>query len=787
MAIFSGTMMDDILMGTMDDDVLWGGMGDDDLSGGAGNDRLEGGPGADDLDGGPGTMDVASYRNSDAGVKVDLSDSFVEDDDDPGPVFGGHADGDTLRGIEGLWGSDFSDKLLGNHTANYIFGFNGNDIIMGRRGGDLLRGQGGDDQLMGDGGDDTLYGDMGGDLLQGGSGNDLLRGGEGVDVLEGGMGDDVLEGGPDGDELSGGYESLNDDGTLKNGGSDTAAYTMSPEAVTVDLRYPADPTKQAPMGGDALGDMLDGIENLRGSMYDDVLIGDGGKNKLFGNMGNDMLKGMGNADTLHGGKGMDTLYGGEGNDTLKGEMGDDALKGEGGSDTLVGGPGADKLFGGEFDAETMKAGADDVEAGGMTVEVVDDRKVLMVTGDTADYTMSDAGVHISLTPDDHDEDRSTPNNIVGTGGHAEGDILVAIENLTGSAHTDMLEGNAVANILKGGDGDDWDNAATPAVTEGGLFGGKGNDTLDGGDGMDLLEGGDGIDDLWGGAGDDLIKGGAGSDFTYRPFDATRATPDDASTAGYVDENEDTSANDGDIILILGDDLKTYADLKDVPDGYTRGGLYGGPGDDTLMGGAGSDYMDGGSGSDTADYSGRSSTSVAVDLRLEGAQGTTPAQSVVMGTTTIDLGAAPTPRDPSAATGDVLRNIENVTGSSENDTIVGNNGANVITGGGTGITSNTAATGGDELWGAGGADTFVFTPDSDGNFQDRGTVIRDFSSREGDKIDLSAFNLSQQELINMLDQINAGVLDLANTGVSDLAGQFTVTVQGRDLDVDDFML
>ena len=108
MAIFPGTMMDDMLMGTMDDDVLWGGMGNDELSGGPGNDRLSGGPGADTLDGGPG-KDIASYTDSSAGVNIDLSFVFGEDQDVLRGVFGGHAEGDILTGIEVIWGSRFAD------------------------------------------------------------------------------------------------------------------------------------------------------------------------------------------------------------------------------------------------------------------------------------------------------------------------------------------------------------------------------------------------------------------------------------------------------------------------------------------------------------------------------------------------------------------------------------------------------------------------------------------------------------------------------------------------------
>ena len=58
--------------------------------------------------------------------------------------------------------------------------------------------------------------------------------------------------------------------------------------------------------------------------------------------------------------------------------------------------------------------------------------------DTASYAASDAGVRISL--------------MTGTasGGHATGDTLAQIENVTGSAFDDVLEGDGGANVLIGG-------------------------------------------------------------------------------------------------------------------------------------------------------------------------------------------------------------------------------------------------------------------------------------------------------------------------------------------------
>ena len=61
-----------------------------------------------------------------------------------------------------------------------------------------------------------------------------------------------------------------------------------------------------------------------------------------------------------------------------------------------------------------------------------------------------------------------------SGGHADGDILVNIENLIGSRFDDSLTGNALANVLSGGGGDDR------------LNGGAGHDTLTGGLGSDTF-------------------------------------------------------------------------------------------------------------------------------------------------------------------------------------------------------------------------------------------------------------------------------------------------------------
>ena len=72
---------------------------------------------------------------------------------------------------------------------------------------------------------------------------------------------------------------------------------------------------------------------------------------------------------------------------------------------------------------------------------------------------------------------------VGQLGTAEGDKLVSIENLTGSAHNDVLWGDDGINVLRGIAGNDYLNGYGGADT---LYGGDGNDILGGTDGNDIL-------------------------------------------------------------------------------------------------------------------------------------------------------------------------------------------------------------------------------------------------------------------------------------------------------------
>ena len=748
------------LTGSAFDDTLTGDAGNNVINGGAGNDVIIGGAGADQMDGGAGT-DTVSYANATAGVVLAFS---ATDQYGIGQQYTNHsaggisgdAAGDTYANFEVFVGSNFDDQVYGSSTTSmtYYLGagndvFDNNyyanvvDVVHGGDGNDTIWTGGGDDVLYGDAGNDTLYGEDGNDTLIGGAGADHLDGGNGIDtadysasgagvqvslatgqghggdaegdtlfsienlmgsafndtltgdaganVLNGGKGDDTLIGGAGADTLIGG------DGT------DTADYSASSAGVQVNLA-----TGQG-HGGDAEGDSLTNIENLTGSAFNDVLTGDAGANILNGGKGD---------DTLVGGAGADTLIGGDGNDTADyatsaagvqvnlatglGHGGDaegdklsgiENITGSAFNDTLIGDAGANILHAGAGDDVLVGSGGGDTMDGG--------------TGnDTADYSNSDTSVSVNLATG------------MGSGGYAQGDTLISIENVMGSAFNDMLTGDAGANILNGGKGDDTLIGGAGADT---LIGGDGNDTADysssaasivvnlalgsgqGGDAQgdtlisienvvgtafdDTLTGNAGSNNLYGGAGNDHFvasgggdhyDGGAGSDWVdYRPS-GVGVYVNLATGVGHFGFAEgDTYTSIENIHGSNFDDTLIGDDNANVI--YGGGGsdhIYGGGGNDMIYSGGGYDSIDGGAGIDTVSYS-DSWSYVVVNLETGVGQ-------------------------YGAASRDTIVNVENVVGSNYNDTLTGDAGANKLDGGAGNDVLHGGA-GNDILIGGSGAD------------------------------------------------------------------------------------
>ena len=219
------------------------------------------------------------------------------------------------------------------------------------------------------------------------AGDDFLDGRDGDDTLWGGSGNDTLKGGGGADASSG------------NEGIDTASYYELPEGVTALLGIGG-------AGGDAEGDTFQGIENLTGSIYADILWGDDGVNELMGMDGND-TQGLRGADSLDGGNGNDALYGMDGNDTLDGGAG---------ADTMLGGTGGDTYY--------VDNGADEV---------------IEVAGQGADQVQT--SVSYSLAPGSEVEMLGTTDRAATT----------AI-SLGGNEYANTISGNAGVNVIVGGAG-----------------------------------------------------------------------------------------------------------------------------------------------------------------------------------------------------------------------------------------------------------------------------------------------------------------------------------------------
>ncbi|WP_076342752.1 Calx-beta domain-containing protein [Brachymonas chironomi] len=499
-------------------------------------------------------------------------------------------------------------------------------------------------------------------ILIGNSGNNLLSGGQGSDFLYGQGGDDTLIGGY-GINHSG--QNLLDGGT----GQDTVDYSDSTSSVIADLT-----AMFAEIPEDHITERLISIERLIGSSYNDTLTGNTDDNTLRGGKGNDTLSGVAGNNVLYGEEGNDRLLSGVGTDLLDGADGidtadysnavravnvsltiagaqdtqgagtdtlvsiealagsrfddvltgnnlDNTLDGAEGNDTLVGNAGNDSLQGGAGN-DTLEGGmGDDLLDGGEGNDVINGGS----GSDTATYALAATGVTVDLS-------NSRAQDTVGSGT----DTLISIENLQGSQYDDILKGNANSNTLSGEDG---------------------NDILDGGGDNDLLFGGNGNDTLISGVGNDLLDGGWGNDT------ASYATAGKSVTVNLaLSDAQDTQGAGLDTLRqienLIGSDYDDIL-IGNEHDNIIQGGL----GNDIIMGGYGHDTIDGGDGIDTADYSDYSDM-MYISL-LE-------SSAYRMGSNYYfdyhDYGIS------------TLKNIENVRGTSHDDSITGNSYNNIIYGG-----------------------------------------------------------------------------------------------------------
>ena len=611
-------------------------------------------------------------------------------------------------------------------------------------------GTAGEDIAITGSGDDTLRGYGGNDYLDAGAGDDIVDGGAGDDHLDGGTGDDTMIGGAGNDLYL--VDSIHDLVVeLPDGGDDTVQAAVSHTlAANVERLVLVGAGARNGTGNDS-ANRIDGngyANTLRGLEGDDRLYGADGSDILIGDAGNDWLDGGAGRDRMTGGDGDDTyvvdwatdevveaadggidtvrslrsshtlaanvenlfvdksggsgtgnaldnhLFGAAGGNVLDGGLGNDTLDGGAGNDTLIGGKGADRLIGG--------AGADWASYAGATTAV----QVNLGTG-------------------------------LVSGGDAQGDTYDSIENLRGGNGGDALRGNALANVLDGGLGNDrlygmggndvliggagadrldggtgtdtvsylgsvgavtvdlGAQTATGGDADGDTLigfenaaGGLGDDTLLGNGGANRLFGDAGADHLDGGDGNDVIEGGAGADILIGGLGIDRLSYAHAAAGVTVDlgtgiatgsdaEGDSFSGFEGIDGSAFADRLTGDGNANRLSGGAADDILDGGDGNDTILGGLGRDAMTGGAGIDTLSYADATSTVV---VTLDGfAYGT-------------------------FASGDTFSGFENLTGGRANDVLYGDDQTNVIRGG-DGSDFIAGGGGNDRLYGDAGDDTF----------------------------------------------------------------------------------
>ena len=397
---YSGEDGDDSLVGGLEDDALGGGNNDDFVAGGGGNDNLDGGTGKNALYGGSG--DDGLY---DLGAQSTLDGGTGDDDI---TAYGGAS---SINGGAG-------DDVIRAFGDNGLF----LTVVAGGAGDDEITVRDGRFQIEAGAGDDTIFYSF--QSLRAGSSTYDMRGGAGDDIFHGGFSSESFELTDDdmatilgeaGDDFL--YASLGQDSFDGGAGEDGVSYEYFKNIVLVDL-------VTGDTAGAAKGDILENVENVIGTAFNDTLLGDGPVNYLVGGDGDDLISGGAGGDRLVGGAGVDTLdyadsdlgvtidlsrnrafsgdaqgdrissfenvsgsgfgdtlTGAKNANRLAGRDGDDALSGRENDDTLDGGAGDDRLTGGlGADELTGGAGADKFIYASLSESTVKSRGRDTITG-----------------------------------------------------------------------------------------------------------------------------------------------------------------------------------------------------------------------------------------------------------------------------------------------------------------------------------------------------------------------------------------------------------------------
>ena len=606
-------------------------------------------------------------------------------------------------------------------------GSSGNDVYTGGLENDQITGNGGNDTLSGNGGNDDIAGGAGADVLDGGDGDDVIYSFDrspafsipyysdsySPPLLDTGANVDVLTGGAGDDRLFAGYGDDVDGGANDFRGDYLyISFLGAPSGIIVDFRQPTQT-----VGGGTITN-IENISWVQGSNFDDdINVGSGGGYSEFA-----AVFGAGGNDHLTAGYTTGVLYGGDGNDVLDGR-GSQYLQ------RVDGGAGDDILY---TNTNTFAAA---------------------YGGDGNDTIYSHGETHGGSGDDLIELQSSYYGGIVF--GDEGNDIIYAAQPISYSSGADIV-GGAGADILNGNAGNDILTSAdfapfgiTPADDMG-----VEHDQLFGNDGDDVIAIGYG-DDANGGAGNDILYlslAGALSGVTVDLSNVTGSLP--FSLGGGTIRNFETIAHLTGSAFDDNITVGTQASLLKI-DGASGNDTVissgssvefnGGEGDDWFVSGVAGDTFDGGNGFDTLDYS-HYSSGIAVNLGVSfGSPGSGPG-------------------------GDSFVSIEQVIGSSLDDTISGGNTGDTLSGGGDNDTLNgnggndslTGGAGNDQLDGGIGADTMSGGSGNDSFVVDSsGDQVLEGVGGGSDTINASvSWSMAAGQEIEILTATGFGAVDLA---------------------------
>jgi Ca2+-binding RTX toxin-like protein len=718
MATMNGTAAADNLVGTTSDDILNGLGGNDTLNGGGGNDQIFG-----DVSVPYFTYNGKFYLLSNAGTwkeaqaqAVSLGGNLVTVNDAAENQFLVN----TFGGTEGLWigltdeVTEGTFKWANGEAVTYTNWSPGNPDNSGNQdyawinfqnpgkwddaGGAVFRGiieianPLSNDKIIANPSNDTIIGSTGNDTINGGIGQDTADYstiGQAISLLPTGV---VTKGTAGTDQLIGVEKIIGATGQVNIIDASTATGTATINANLATQSLIVNTGVAIPS---TLSFTVTNFVNVIGTANNDIITGDNGNNILMGNGGNDTVSGGNGDDSFIGGTGNDSLDGGANIDTANYSTIGQAItlkptgvvtKGTAGTDQLVG---IEKIIGATGQVNIIDAST---ATGTATINAnLATQSLIVNTGVAIPSTLS-----------------FTVTNFVNVIGAANNDTI------TGDNGNNNLMGNGGNDSLNGGGGDDqiFGDVSVPYFTYNGKFyllsnaatwkeaqaqavslGGNLVTVNDATENQFLVNTFGGTEQLWIGLTDEVVEG----QFKWVNGEAVTYT-------NWLINQPDNFGGNEDYVHLNG---ATAGQWNDNTSSIIFRGIIeiANPSNDTIIGSAGDDTINGGLGSDTVNYSslteaitllasgivnkGSFGTDKIVDIEtVIGATGqsnsidastgiaTTTSLNVNLATNSLIINGLPAPINSITLN---VQNFLNVVGTTQNDTIKGNNLANELVG------------------------------------------------------------------------------------------------------------